>query len=84
VKSRAYVRLLIEFIDVVTQQVSAEAHKTGSGAANLPAVREAVMKNLDVASWRRKFAGDDKDEQDAFDTTFAAMITAAHTEINGR
>jgi glyoxylase-like metal-dependent hydrolase (beta-lactamase superfamily II) len=83
-KGRTYVRLLIEFIEAVTAQVSIETHKTGSGAANLPAVREGVMKNLGVASWRRKFAGDDKDEQDAFDTTFAAMITAAHTEINGR
>ena len=83
-KSRAYVRLLIEFIEAVTRQVSTEVHRFGSGAANLPAVREAVNKNLDVASWRRKFAGDVKDEQDAFDTTFAAMITAAHAEINGR
>lgn len=82
--ARAYVRLLIDFIEAVTQQVSAETHRLGSGAANLPAIREAVQKNIDVASWRRKFAGDSKDEQDAFDTTFAAMITAAHAEINGR
>lgn len=83
-KSRAYVHLLIDFIEGVTSRVSTETHRLGSGAANLPAVREAVQKNIDVASWRRKFAGDDKDEQDAFDTTFAAMITAAHAEINGR
>jgi hypothetical protein len=66
------------------QQVSTEAHRVGSGAANLPAVREGVNKNIDVASWRKKFAGESKEEQDAFDTTFAAMITAAHAEINGR
>ena len=83
-KAHAYTRLLIGFIETVTEQVSKEAHRVGSGAANLPAVREAVQKNIDVASWRRKFAGDSKDEQDAFDTTFAAMITAAHGEINGR
>ncbi len=82
--ARAYVRLLIDFIEAVTQQVNTETHRLGAGAANLPAVREAVLKNLDVASWRRKFAGDVKDEQDAFDTTFAAMITAAHGEISGR
>ena len=83
-KARAYVHLLIDFIDVVTQQVSSEVHRVGSGAVNLPAVRDGVQKNIDVASWRKKFAGDDKAEQDAFDTTFAAMITAAHAEINGR
>jgi glyoxylase-like metal-dependent hydrolase (beta-lactamase superfamily II) len=82
--ARAYVRLLIDFLEAVTQQVSLETHRLGSGAANQPAVREAVMKNIDVASWRRKFAGDVKDEQDAFDTTLAALITAAHSEINGR
>ncbi len=82
--ARAYVRLLIDFIEVVTEQVSIETHRLGAGAANQPAVREAVMKNIDVASWRRKFAGDSKDEQDAFDTTLAAMITAAHGVISGR
>lgn len=82
--ARAYVHLLIDFIEAVTQQVSIEVHRVGSGAVNLPAVREGVQKNIDVAAWRKKFAGDDKDEQDAFDTTFAAMITAAHAEINGR
>ena len=83
-KSRAYLRLLIDFIEDVTQQVSTEVHRVGSGAANLPTVREGIQKNIDVASWQRKFAGESKDEQDAFDTTFAAMITAAHAEINGR
>ncbi|HUR97724.1 MAG TPA: MBL fold metallo-hydrolase [Pyrinomonadaceae bacterium] len=83
-ESRAYVRLLVDFIETVTQQVSSETHRLGSGAANLAAVRESVQKKIDVALWRRKFAGADKDEQDAFDTTLAAMITAAHAEINGR
>lgn len=83
-KAHGYVRILAEFCEAVSQEVSTQTHRLGSGATNLPAVREAVQKNLDVASWRRKFAGDDKDEQDAFDTTFAAMITAAHAEINGR
>jgi hypothetical protein len=83
-QARAYVRLLIDFIQAVTERVDIETHRVGSGAANLPAVREGVMKNIDVASWRQKFAGDSKEEQDAFDTTLAAMITAAHAEINGR
>jgi len=81
---RQYVRLLADFCEEVGGLVSSELHRTGSGAANLPAVREGVMKKIDVAGWRRKFAGDDKTEQDAFDTTFAAMITAAFNEVNGR
>jgi len=82
--ARNYIHLLAEFCEVVTDLVSSELHRTGSGAANLPAVREGVMKKLDVAGWRKRFAGDDKTEQDAFDTTFAAMITAAFNEVNGR
>lgn len=81
---RKYVSLLEEFCEVVTGLVSSELHRTGAGAANLPAVREGVMKKLDVAAWRKRFAGDDKTEMDAFDTTFAAMITAAFNEVNGR
>jgi glyoxylase-like metal-dependent hydrolase (beta-lactamase superfamily II) len=82
--ARNYVRLIAEFCEVVSDLVSTELHKTGSGAANLPAVRDAVMKDLDVAGWRRRFAGDDSSKQDEFDSTFAAMITAAFNEINGR
>ena len=81
---RNYVRQLSEFCEAVAELVSSELHRTGSGAGNLPAIREGVMKKLDVAAWRRKFAGEDKTEQDAFDTTFAAMITAAFNEVNGR
>ena len=81
---RNYVRQLAEFCEAVSELTSSELHRTGSGAANLPTVREGVMKKLDVAAWRHKFAGGDKAEQDAFDTTFAAMITAAFNEIGGR
>lgn len=82
--ARRYVRLLADLCEEVGGLVSSELHRTGAGAANLQAVREGSMKKLDVALWRRKFAGDDKTEQDAFDTTLAAMITAAFNEVNGR
>jgi len=84
VDARDYLHLLAEFCEAVADLVSSEVHRTGSGAANLPAVREAVVRKLDVAGWRKRFAGDNKAEQDAFDTTFAAMITAAFNEVNGR
>lgn len=83
-KGRAYTKLLIDLLESTTERVSAETHRLGAGALNLPAVREAVMKGMDVDSWRRRFAGDSKEDQDAFDTTFAALITTAHGEISGR
>ncbi len=83
-KGRNYTQLLIGLLETVTEKVSSETHRLGAGAANLPAVREGVQKGIDVNMWRQKFAGGVKDEEDAFDTTFAALITAAHGEVSGR
>ena len=83
-KSAKYVGLLIELLDLVAREVSKETHRLGSGPANLGAVREAVQKSIDVKSWRDKFAGGVKEEEDAFDSTFAALITSAHAEISLR
>ncbi len=83
-KGRNYLGLLRDLLEAVTAQVSAETHRLGAGAANLPAVRESVHKNIDIKGWRQKFAAGVKDEEDAFDTTFAALITAAHGEVSGR
>jgi glyoxylase-like metal-dependent hydrolase (beta-lactamase superfamily II) len=81
-KGRNYTRLLIDLLDLVTQEVAKETHRLGSGPANLAAVREAVQKNIDVKMWRDKFSGGVKEEDDAFDGTFAALITAAHAEVS--
>ena len=82
--TEAATRLLIDLLEAVTERVSIETHRLGAGAANLAGVREGVQKNFDVSGWRQKFARGVKDEEDAFDTTFAALITAAHQEVNGR
>jgi len=83
-KSGKYVGLLIELLDLVAREVSKVTHRLGSGPTNLAAVREAVQKNIDVKSWRDKFAAGVKEEEDAFDSTFAALITSAHAEISLR
>jgi glyoxylase-like metal-dependent hydrolase (beta-lactamase superfamily II) len=83
-KGRNYVRLLTDLLAAVTEKVSTETHRLGAGAANLAAVRESVQEGIDVRMWRQKFAGGVKEEEDAFDTTFAALITAAHGEVSGR
>ena len=83
-KGKAYTQILIGLLEAVTAKVSDETHRLGAGAANLPAIRENVQKNIDVKMWRQKFANGVKDEEDAFDTTIAALITAAHGEVSGR
>lgn len=79
-----YINLLSEFLQTVVSEVSKQINRIGNGQRNLEPVREAVQKNLDVSSWRQKFAGNDKDNQDFFDTTFAGLLTAAHVEHWGR
>jgi cyclase len=80
----AYVSQVTEFLEEVTAKVSEETHRAGSGPTNLEAVRAAVQKRMDVAGWRKRFAGDAKENIDMFDSTFAALITSAHAEISLR
>lgn len=79
-----YVNLLSGFTQTVISEVNAQIKRIGNGQRNLQPVREAVQKNLDVSSWRQKFAGDNTDNQDFFDTTYAGLITAAHSESWGK
>jgi cyclase len=83
--ARDYLRLVTDFVETVTAQVSREVHRVGSGPQNLEAVREAVHKSLDVAAWRQKFAGDDPHNRDFFDNfSLRGLVTAAYAEVWGR
>ena len=83
--ARAYLKQVTDFIQTVTAQVSREIYRVGNGPQNLEAVREAVLKSVDVASWRQKFAGDDPDSRDFFDGfSLRGLITAAYAEAWGR
>lgn len=81
---KAYIRQITDFLKGVVADVSRETYRVGSGAANLNAVRETVKNKPEIIVWRQKFAGDDKDNQDFFDTTLAALITTAHSELARR
>lgn len=81
---RDYVNLLSGFTKTVITEVNAQINLFGNGQRNLQPVREAVQKNLDVSEWRQKFAGNDKDNQDFFDTTYAGLIIAVHSESWGK
>lgn len=83
--ARAYLKLVTDFVQTVTAQVGREIYRIGNGPQNLEAVREAVLKALDVAAWRQKFAGDDPDNRDFFDGfSLRGLITAAYAEAWGR
>lgn len=78
---RAYLAQVIEFIRAVVAEVGRETYRVGSGPRNLEAVREGVLKKIDVAAWRKRFAGDDPDNADFFDGfALSGLITAAYAE----
>ncbi len=82
--ARTYLAQVIAFVETVVAQVSVEVYKRGNSPRNLEAVREAVMKAVDVAAWRQKFAGDDKENRDFFDSfSMPGLVTAAYREAWG-
>jgi len=83
--ARTHLNRIIEFLQAVVDQVSIQVHRIGNGSRNLEAVREAVLKAIDMAAWRQKFAGDDKDNRDFFDGfSLPGVVTAAYAEVWGR
>jgi cyclase len=82
---KAYLQQVIDFIQTVSAQVSQETYRLGNGPRNLEAVRAAVLKAVDVATWRQKFAGDDPENRDFFDGfSLSGLITAAYAQTWGR
>lgn len=82
--ARNYVGQVIDFVQAVVAQVSVEVYRRGNGPRNLEAVREAVMKSVDVNAWRQKFAGDDKENREFFDGfSMPGLVTAAYREAWG-
>lgn len=82
--ARNYINQVIELVDTVVTQVSKEIDRVGAGATKLDAVRESVMKKIDVNAWRQKVAGNDKENQEFFDGSFPGIITYAYAELMGR
>jgi hypothetical protein len=82
--ARKYLAQVTDFVQAVVAEVGAEVYRRGNSPRNLEAVREAVMKTLDVAAWRQKFAGDDKENRDFFDSfSMPGLVTAAYREAWG-
>ena len=81
-RGKAYLEQVIEFLRVVTSQVEKEIHRAGSGPRKLDEVKKAVLANVNVAAFRDRFAGEDKDSRDFFDGfSLSGLITAAYAEL---
>ena len=82
---KAYLNQVIALVEAVTSEVSRQIYIIGNGSRNLDPVTKAVKEKIDIVSWRQKFAGDDKDNQDFFDGfSLNGLITAAYAEVWGR
>jgi cyclase len=82
---KAYLGLVIDFLRALVDAVDAEIHRAGAGQGKLDAVKAAVLASFPVAEWRQKFAGDDQEARDFFESfALDGAITAAYAQMWGR
>ena len=70
---QTYLRSVLEMIETIVSQVNAAVVRIGSLSARL----EDVRPQIDVADYRRRFAGDDPHNQEYFDESIEALIKDA-------
>lgn len=79
---KVYLNLVIVFMKTIVAEVRKDVIQIGGGSRKYPEIQAAVEKNIDLASWRQRFAGDDPDNKDFFDTfTLPGLVEAAHAEL---
>jgi glyoxylase-like metal-dependent hydrolase (beta-lactamase superfamily II) len=69
----SYLRAVVEMIETIVGQVNAAIVRIGSLSARL----EDVRPQIDVAEYRRRFAGDDPHNQEYFDESMEGLIKDA-------
>jgi len=80
-RDKVYLATVTDFLQVVTHSVQRQIFRLGSGSSKLELVRAAVLKDVDFDAWRQRFAGEDKDSREFFDTySMPELITTAYDE----
>jgi cyclase len=70
---KTYMRAVLEMVETIVGQVNAAVVRIGSLSARL----EDVRPQIDVADYRRRFAGDDPRNQEYFDESIEGLIKDA-------
>jgi len=70
---KTYMRAVLEMVETIVGQVNAVVVRIGSLSARL----EDVRPQIDVADYRRRFAGDDPRNQEYFDESIEGLIKDA-------
>ena len=82
-KGKAYVEMEIAFLEAVVGAITDEIGRSiTTPHRRLDEIKMAVAKNADLDSWRQKFAGDDPENRDFFDSfSVTGVVEAAHAEL---
>ena len=82
---RAYLGQVTALLEAVVAAVDIEVHRAGAGARKLEVVKAAVLARLPVVEWRARFAGDDDEAGDFFESfALDGAITATYAALWGR
>ena len=84
-RATTYLSQVIEFLGAVVAAVDGEVHRVGAGPRKLDLVKAGVLADLPVAEWRHRFAADDVEAGDFFESfALDGAITAAYAALSGR
>src|SRR5262249_11842178 len=77
---KTYIHLLADLQTAVNQEVEKEIND----GLTVEEVQEKLHQAFDVKTWSQKFAGNDQEDNDAFDGTFSALVKASYNQIKAR
>jgi len=82
-KGKAFVQQELELIEAVVAAVNQEIGRTTSDPqTRYEEIKKAVEQNVDEKAWQKKFAGDDPNDGDFFESfAWPGLLAAAHAEM---
>jgi glyoxylase-like metal-dependent hydrolase (beta-lactamase superfamily II) len=79
-KGKKYIQQVIDLLTAVNREIEAEVNR----GMTLEEVQQAAPTALNLAAWRRKFAGTNKEDGDFFDESVASLIKTSYNQIRMR
>jgi len=82
-KGKAFVQQEIDLIEAVIAAMNQEIGRTNADPhRRLDEIKKAVERNVDEKAWGKKFAGDDPNEREFFEScAWPGLLEAAHAEM---
>jgi cyclase len=76
-----YLKMVMEFTDEIVGVIQRRVNSTRD---NEEEVADFVRKNVDLEAWTKRFAGDDKENRIAFESTVKSLLSVAYKEAKMR